>query len=109
MSGSDIVTLLDMLGARLPENLAFSLSSQESVPADHPLGGEIAAALEGRVASLPYPRGQDVMWGTLAPKAENLRRVIEDLRCWVLPSFGWEAVPSIVTELASGLRPHRDG
>ncbi|MER9182573.1 hypothetical protein [Mesorhizobium sp. M0767] len=93
-----IMSMLDMFGARLAGDLAFSLSQNGNVSADHPLAGEIAAALGGKAASLPYPRRQDVMWVTLGPTAEELRRVIEDLRCWVLPSFGWESVPSIVTE-----------
>ncbi|WP_370056550.1 hypothetical protein [Sinorhizobium fredii] len=38
------------------------------------------------------------MWVTLAPTAEQLRCVIEDLRCWVLPSFGWESSPPIVSD-----------
>jgi hypothetical protein len=99
--GATIITVLDMFGARLAGELAFSLSGQGSVAARHPLAGEIGAALDGMAASLPYPRGKDVMWVTLAPGAEDLRRVIEDLRCWVLPSFGWEAVPSIVSERGS--------
>ncbi|WP_353646240.1 hypothetical protein [Mesorhizobium sp. WSM2239] len=95
---STVTTLLDMFGARLSGELAFSLSLHGSVRADHPLANEIAATLNGKVASLPYPRRQDVVWVTLAPTAGELRRAIEDLRCWVLPSFGWESAPSILSE-----------
>lgn len=99
MSGSStITTLLDMFGARLSGELAFSVSLHGGVRADHPLANEIAATLDGKVASLPYPRRQDVLWVTLAPTAGELRRAIEDLRCWVLPSFGWESAPSILSE-----------
>ena len=93
-----IITVLNMFGARLREDLAFSVSARGSVAVGHPLAGEIRAALDGRAASLPYPRGQDVMWVTLAPTADDLRCVIEDLRSWALPSFGWEGAPSIVSE-----------
>lgn len=96
MSGSSTTTtLLDMFGTRLPGELAFSLPLHGNVPTDHPLASEIAAALDGKAASLPYPRREDVAWVTLAPTAGDLRRAIEDLRCWVLPSFGWESRPSI--------------
>ena len=98
MSGGDMITLLDLFGARLPGGLAFELANQGSLGADHLLRGEIAAALDGRAASLPYALSQDVLWVTLAPSADALRRVIEDLRCWILPSFGWEGVPSIISD-----------
>lgn len=101
MSGGDMIALLDLFGARLPGKLAFSLSQQGQVAADHPLAGELGAALEGRAASLPYAMSQDVLWVTFAPSADALRRTIEDLRCWILPSFGWEAVPSIVSDGAN--------
>lgn len=103
-SSGSIVTVLDTFGARLPGNLAFSLSQHGTIPADHPLAGEVAAVLSGRVASLPYPRGQNIMWVTLAPTSEELRRVIEDLRCWVLPSFGWESSPPIVSDAGAAGR-----
>lgn len=101
MTGGDIIALLDLFGARLPGKLAFSLSQQGPVAADHPLAGELEAALEGRTASLPYAMSQDVLWVTFAPSADTLRRTIEDLRCWILPSFGWEAVPSVVSDGAN--------
>lgn len=100
MSGSDMITLLDLFGARLPGSLAFALARQGQVADEHPLAGEIAAILEGRAASLPYVFNQEVLWVTLAPSPDALRRIIEDLRCWILTSFGWEAVPSIVSESA---------
>jgi hypothetical protein len=98
MSGANMIALLDLFGSRLPGGLAFDMTKQGIVGPDHPLGGEITAALEGRAASMPYALSQDVLWVTFAPSADALRRVIEDLRCWILPSFGWEGVPSIVSD-----------
>lgn len=98
MSRANTIALLNLFGARLPGGLTFDLAKQGSVGPDHPLAGEITAALDGRAASMPYALSQDVLWVTFAPSAEALRRVIEDLRCWILPSFGWEAAPSIVSD-----------
>lgn len=100
MSGGEMIDLLDMFGTRLPGAFGFSLGGGSAVAPSHPLYGEIMAALDGRPASLPYPRDQDVLWVTFAPTAEGLRRTIEDLRCWVLPSFGWEARPAVVSGAA---------
>lgn len=98
-SSGSMVAVLDMFGVGLPGNLAFSLSQQGSIPVDHPLAGEIAAALSGKAASLPYLRNEDFMWVTIAPTSEELRRAIEDLRCWILPSFGWESSPPIISNV----------
>jgi hypothetical protein len=97
MSG-DIETLLNLFGARLPEPYAFSIEATAPLPADHPLVEEVNAAIEGRAASLPYVRANDVLWVTIGPEAEALRRLIADLRCWILPSYGWEAAPAIVSD-----------
>lgn len=95
---SAIIMMVDMFGARLPGDLAFSIAEHGAVSADHPLAGEIAAALDSKTASLPYLRKEDDMWVTLAPTAEELLRVIEDLRSWLFPSLAWESTPSIISE-----------
>lgn len=100
MSSGDLITLLDLFGAQLPERLGFALGQGGQVAADHPLAGEIAAALDGRAASMPYPLKRDVLWVTIAQSAGSLRRIIEDLRCWILPSYGWEGVPAIISDSA---------
>src|ERR1051326_15062 len=56
----------------------------------HPLAGELFALSNGGRASLPFFSGDNIAWFTLAGDAEQLRAAIEDLRAWILPSFGWE-------------------
>lgn len=56
----------------------------------HPLAGELFALSNGGRASLPFFSGDRIAWFTLAGDAEQLRAAIEDLRAWILPSFGWE-------------------
>jgi hypothetical protein len=92
--------LLNLLGERLPGDLAFQFSADTSIIAGHRLQGEINAMLAGEVASLPYKRTNDVLWVTVAPHSDGLRQAIEDLRCWLLPSYGWEANPAVVTTAA---------
>jgi len=101
MSEHDTLALLNMLGGRLPAGLTFELTGDNGLAEGHPLRGEIEAALTRATASLPYVRNEDVLWVTVAPTADALRRAIEDLRCWILPSYGWEATPPVVAE-ASG-------
>jgi hypothetical protein len=61
------------------------------IPIRHPLAHELVAFCRGEVASLPYFSGQtDIVWFTLAPDADELRSAIDDLRAWLIPSFGWE-------------------
>lgn len=102
MTGSEIHTLLNMFGERLSPPLGFSLSDDSFITADHPLIGEISAALAGETASLPFPRQNGFLWVTIAPSADALRRAIEDMRCWIIPSLGWEARPAIVSDTGNG-------
>ena len=97
MSTIDRFTLLNLLGKRLPGTLAFAVDAETPTCADHPLFGEIEAMLAGQSASLPYVRSQEILWATIAPNPEALRRAIEDHRCWLLPSYGWEADPAVVS------------
>lgn len=100
MSDADSIALLSIISVRLPGDLAFALASGGDVAEDHPLAGEVVALRSGFPASLPYVRACDLLWVTLAPDAESLRRTIEDLRCWIMPSYGWEASPSVVSNHA---------
>ncbi len=101
MSQRDLLSLLNEFGSRMPTGLAFELTGKKTLPKNHQLSGEIEAALAGETASLPYVRNSDVLWVTVAPTADALRRAIEDLRCWILPSYGWETTPAVIVE-ASG-------
>lgn len=92
-----IIALLNQFGAKLQGDLAFKLTAQGEIPDGHPLALEISAAVSGEAASLPYPSGSTVVWATIAPTVHDLRAMVEDLRAWVIPSLGWETVPSIVS------------
>lgn len=96
------VALLNWFGARLAGDLGFMIPSSGEIPDFHPLSGELTAVLEGRPASLPYPGASEMMWATLAPTSDELRRTVEDLRSWVLPSYGWEARPAVVASAVTG-------
>lgn len=96
------IELLNRFGARLTGELAFTITATGEAPEAHPLSCELRAALEGRAASIPYPGQSDMTWATLAPSSDSLRRMIEDLRSWVLPSYGWEASPAVVSAAAPG-------
>lgn len=102
MTQSDIHSLLEMFGKRLPPPLGFTLEEVSALPADHPLAAEVSATLAGETASLPFPRQNGFLWVTIAPNADALRRAIEDLRCWILPSLGWEAEPAVVADGGRG-------
>lgn len=102
MTESETHALLNMFGERLASPLGFALKDDKGIPADHPLAGEISAALAGEIASLPFPRQNAFLWVTIAPNADALRRGIEDLRCWILPSLGWEANPAVVADVGKG-------
>lgn len=56
----------------------------------HQLYGEVIALQNGEAASIPFVRGQSTAWLTLAPTAQQLFSEIENLRSWIIPSFGWE-------------------
>lgn len=87
------------ISARLPAPYRFDALDPD--PAS-PIGREAFAAMRGEPASLPYCGTAQINWVSLAPSAESLRGLIEDLRCWVVPSFGWEATPAIMLPGAGG-------
>jgi hypothetical protein len=94
---SDRMSLLNEIGGRLQKPYSFSLKQNEiDLPADHPLCREVSAILAGDAGSLPYIGSTDVTWVTFGASEEKLREKISILRSWILPSFGWEATPSVV-------------
>jgi len=93
MLTADQSTLLTQLSATWPAALKLTLSGgQPAGLQSHPLGHEITALGEGRPASLPFfvASKNEVAWFTLAPNDQEMRGAVEELRAWVLPSFGWE-------------------
>jgi len=82
-----------VLSVRWPEHWG-ALIADDGVSAvmGHPLERQLSALLSGRAASFPYPVSNegDTTWVTMAPDAACLQSAIEDLRAWLLPSYGWE-------------------
>ena len=93
MLTADQSTLLTQLSGTWPTTLKLTLTAGQ-LPGvqNHALGHEITALGDGRVASLPFFVGNknEVAWFTLAPNDQEMRGAVDDLRAWVLPSFGWE-------------------
>lgn len=79
--------------ARKPA-LALALTGDE-IPgfSGHPLEAEIKALCDGKPATLPFFKGDEVAWCTMAPAADDLRQAVLQLQAWILPSFGWEQPP----------------
>ena len=98
MSGEDALRrLLATLAACAPAVVAFRDTTQPWNYAEHPLAGEITAALGGRAASLPVEARGRISWVTFAPTFTKLRGAIEDLRAGIIPGMAWELVPSLAT------------
>lgn len=57
---------------------------------NHQVYGEIIALQSGHSASIPFFKGDNIAWLTVAPTSEQLFSEIENLRSWIIPSFGWE-------------------
>lgn len=94
---ADRLALLADFGSRLPPPFAFKIGDDGEGPGEqHPLGYEIAVALGGGSASLPHVGHNLVTWVTLSPSSQALREAMADLRCWIIPSLGWEATPPMV-------------
>lgn len=91
MLSAEHVELLRRLNDGWPEGLRLDFGG-DSPPdvSGHPLGAELSALGLGGRASLPFFKGDRVAWFTVAADAEALQAAIEDLRAWILPSFGWE-------------------
>jgi hypothetical protein len=77
--------LVERLRPSWPRHWPSELSDER-----HPLRGEIAALGSGEPVSLPFFQQDQVGWLTVAGDAERLQEGINDLRAWLLPSYGWE-------------------
>lgn len=86
----------------------YQLKIEDNELADfqsHPLAEEIVAIVKDRACSLPYfLDGQtEIVWFSIAQDADDLQATIQMLRCWLIPSFGWEDSRGwIVTDGGSG-------
>lgn len=91
MLSAEQIELLRRLNDGWPERLRLEFGDDTSPDiSKHPLRGELAALGHGGRASLPFFKDERVAWFTVAANAEALQAAIEDLRAWILPSFGWE-------------------
>lgn len=94
---TDLFALLSDFGSRLPPQLAFTIDNNDAAPGEqHPLGYEIEVLLGGGAASLPHVGSKVVTWVTVGPSSQALREAVTDLRCWIIPSLGWEAIPPVI-------------
>jgi hypothetical protein len=82
---SAAMALVERLSQSWPLPWQSGLSEEQ-----HPLYGEIAALSSGEPASLPFFRHDQIGWLTVAGDAKRLQEGIDDLRAWLLPSYGWE-------------------
>ncbi|MBH56573.1 MAG: hypothetical protein CMJ82_05260 [Planctomycetaceae bacterium] len=90
---SDKKQLLLTLSNSWPANYRLKIENDEIVDlACHPLVEEIASVVDGRKCCLPYfvPGKDEIAWFNTAQDADELQSTIQALRCWFLPSYGWE-------------------
>ena len=73
-------------------DLAVPIAGQQVELEDgHPLYGELVSLCSGNSASLPFfAKEKEVVWCTVAPDSDSLRRVVATLHAWVLPSLAGE-------------------
>jgi len=93
MLTADQSTLLTQLSGSWPAALAISVRNGlvEGL-SSHPLREEIIAFSKGDPCCLPFflQTPQEIAWINLARDSNALQATIENLRCWILPSFGWQ-------------------
>ena len=60
--------------------------------ASHVLGEEIAAVIGDQKCCLPFfiTSQNEIAWFNIAHDADDLQSTIQNLRCWFIPSYGWE-------------------
>jgi hypothetical protein len=93
MLSTDQITVLSSLSQSWPTHLALSIRNGivENLNS-HPLHQEITAFSNRDRCNLPYFRSasNEIAWVSTARDADELQSVIQDLRCWILPSFAWQ-------------------
>ena len=70
----------------------LAATAVQSAPSEECLEVQVSEFQAGRAASFPYFKAGagDVTWLTVARTADDLRREIEDLRAWLMPSYAVE-------------------
>lgn len=91
MLSTEQTTVLTSLSQSWPANLALSIRDGvvDNIQS-HPLRDEITAFENRERCSLPYFTANEIAWVSTACDADELQSVIQDLRCWLLPSFAWQ-------------------
>ncbi len=93
MLSREQTSVLTELSQSWPATLALSIRDGvvENIQS-HSLRDEITAFQNRERCSLPYfPRNSnEIAWVSTARDADELQSVIQDLRCWLLPSFAWQ-------------------
>jgi hypothetical protein len=93
MLTTDQITVLTALSQSWPANLALSIRDGlvENL-SSHALREEISAFSNEERCSLPFFRqaSNEIAWVSTAQDADELQSVIQDLRCWILPSYAWQ-------------------
>ncbi len=93
MLSTEQITVLTSLSQSWPASLAISIcNGVVENSQSHPLRDEITAFENQERCSLPYFRStsNEIAWVSTARDADELQSVIQDLRCWLLPSFAWQ-------------------
>lgn len=93
MANSSTIELLKTLSNSWPDALKLKFEQDEILGlAAHPLSAELVAALNSEKCSLPYflPKLNEIVWFGTARDADDLQSTVQALRCWLLPSYGWE-------------------
>ena len=85
--------LLSTLNSSWPAKYRVRIEGDEIVDlSSHLLSDEIESVLNDRKCCLPYFIGNqnEIAWFNTAHDADDLQSTIQILRCWFIPSYGWE-------------------
>jgi hypothetical protein len=73
------------------KRLCLDLSKEEINDIEtHPLSGELTNLINGKGGSLPFFTNSNITWCTMASSHSCLKKVVEQLQAWILPSYGWQ-------------------
>ena len=90
---ADKKKLLSTLSDSWPSKYKIKIEGDEIVDlASHPLSKEIDSVVNDRKCCLPFFIGSsnEIAWFNTAQDADDLQSTIQALRCWFIPSYGWE-------------------
>ena len=85
--------LLSTLSNSWPSKYRIRIEGDEIVDlASHLLSEEIDSVVNDRKCCLPFfvSGRNEIAWFNTAQDADDLQSTIQALRCWFIPSYGWE-------------------